>query len=127
MIACASPLKSERLGALSLSWQFGSPFPTPMSLPEPETLNVTLLFAVGTSRPSLSKPSTRRTDTSSPSASISVRSGVSRMEATEPVVPRQNSIRGKLDMTLELKSALQEPGDREDSYSFSAKSDEDNA
>ena len=32
-ITCASPLKSERFGALSLSWQLGSPLPTPISAP----------------------------------------------------------------------------------------------
>jgi hypothetical protein len=30
-ITCAKPLKSERFGSLSLSWQLGSPLPTPIS------------------------------------------------------------------------------------------------
>src|SRR5579859_6070096 len=35
----ASPLNKERRGSLSFSWQFGSPFPTPISTPFPETVN----------------------------------------------------------------------------------------
>jgi hypothetical protein len=38
MINCASPLNSDRFGSLSLSWQLGSPLPTPMSTPSPEIL-----------------------------------------------------------------------------------------
>ena len=38
-ITCARPLKSERRGSLSLSWQLGSPLPTPISAPSPVTLN----------------------------------------------------------------------------------------
>ncbi len=71
-MTCASPLKSERLGSLSLCWQLGSPLPTPMSAPAPETLKPTRLSAVGTGRPSLSRASTFRTATSSPSALICV-------------------------------------------------------
>src|SRR5580658_9934345 len=74
-ITCARPLNSERFGSLSLSWQLGSPLPTPMSFPSPETLKPIKFPAVGTG-------------TSSPSASISVLSAVSRITTAGPVVSR---------------------------------------
>src|ERR1700722_183211 len=38
-MTCASPLNSDRLGSLSLSWQLGSPLPTPRKVPSPVILN----------------------------------------------------------------------------------------
>src|SRR6185437_2172446 len=50
-MTCASPLKRLRFEPLSDSWQFGSPFPTPMIDPGPETVNAIRSLAVGTKRP----------------------------------------------------------------------------
>jgi hypothetical protein len=65
-ITCARPLNKFRFGSLSDSWQLGSPLPTPISLPSPVTFKLIMLSGVGIMRPSLSRTSTRRTDTSSP-------------------------------------------------------------
>src|ERR1035441_5421933 len=104
-ITCARPLKSERFGSLSLSWQLGSPLPTPISAPSPETLKPMKLPAVGTGRPSLSSASTFRIATSSPSASISVRAAVSRMATAGPVVSRfsVNTILPSFDPRASIK------------------------
>ena len=85
---CARPLNSERRGSLSLSWQLGSPLPTPMSAPSPVTLNMTMFVGRRHRAPALSSASTVRTTTSSPSALIVVRSAVSRSAAIGPVVSR---------------------------------------
>ena len=57
-----------RFEPLSDWWQFGSPFPTPMINPGPETVNSIKSSAVGINRPFSSRASTRNTATSSPSA-----------------------------------------------------------
>src|SRR5690349_19495770 len=87
-ISCARPLKRLRRGSLSDSWQFGSPLPTPISEPSPEILKPSVVVAVGTCLPWWSRVSTRITATSSPSASISVRSAVSLRDSGGPVVSR---------------------------------------
>jgi len=80
-IAMQSPLKALRSDARSGSWQLGSPLPTPITLPGPATVHVTLLFASGTSRPCASTIATLITARSCPSALIFGRSAVTRILA----------------------------------------------
>src|ERR1022692_548916 len=86
--AMQRPEKAFRDMPLSDSWLVGSPLPVPISLPSPETRNVTSFSVTGTTRPCASCTSTANTATSSPSAEISFRSAASTSFAAGPVVSR---------------------------------------
>src|SRR3569833_2462133 len=60
-ITWARPLKRLRLDPLSDSWQFGSPLPTPRSLPSPVTKKLKNTTTEEKSRPASSASSTRTT------------------------------------------------------------------
>src|ERR1039458_202936 len=80
-------LRSGTVGTnVSGSWQLGSPLPTPRIFPVPSMAKLILFCATGTTRPCASSAETVNTATSSPSALIVLRSGVSWIGAASPVV-----------------------------------------
>src|SRR5665213_805403 len=102
-------LRSGAFGTnTSGSWQLGSPLPTPRILPAPSMLKLILFCATGTARPCVSTAETVNMLTSSPSALMVLRSGVSWICVASPVVSTFVSA-----MTLSASSkpfALKVPG-----------------
>src|SRR5579884_110972 len=82
------PEKAFRALPLSEVWSVGSPLPTPISFPSPDTLNVTRLSVIGTTWSCASRTSTANIATSSPSPESSCRSDDITSLAAGPVVSR---------------------------------------